>query len=51
MNILIFILLFILFSCNYPDIDTVPKYNLKKLSKKDVVILHKSVLMIKMNVI
>jgi hypothetical protein len=30
MNIFLFILLFILFSCGYPDIDTIPKFNLKK---------------------
>ena len=30
MNIFLLILLFILFSCGYPDIDAVPKFNLKK---------------------
>ena len=30
MNILIFILLFFIFACSYPDIDTVPEFNLKK---------------------
>jgi hypothetical protein len=30
MNIIVFILLFFLFSCNYPDIDSVPEFNLKK---------------------
>ena len=30
MNILIFILFFFLFSCNYPDIDSVPKFYLKE---------------------
>ena len=27
---IIFILIILLSSCNYPDIDTVPKFNLKK---------------------
>mgnify|MGYP001188101446 CR=1 FL=1 len=27
MNIVIFILLFLIFSCSYPDIDSVPKFN------------------------
>ena len=30
MNFIIFILFFIIFSCSYPDIDTVPKFNLKQ---------------------
>ena len=30
MNFFLFILLFVLFSCGYPDIDTVPKLNFKK---------------------
>ncbi len=30
MNLFLFIFLFILFSCSYPDIDTVPQFNLNK---------------------
>tara|TARA_B100002003_G_scaffold232510_1_gene244407 strand:+ start:454 stop:633 length:180 start_codon:yes stop_codon:yes gene_type:complete len=30
MNIIVFILLFFLFSCNYPDIDSLPRFDLKK---------------------
>ena len=30
MNIFIFILFFFLFSCNYPDIDTIPNFYLKE---------------------
>ena len=30
MNIYLFFLLFIIISCSYPDIDSVPKFNLKK---------------------
>ena len=30
MNLFILIFLFLILSCNYPDIDTVPKFNFEK---------------------
>ena len=35
LKLLLLLLLIILFSCNYPDIDTVPKFNLLNISMEE----------------
>ena len=35
MNIIFILLFLILFSCNYPDIDTVPEFNSMDLTKEE----------------